>query len=949
MAADIHHIKQQSTQFGTEEDRCLQALFATLEVDPSTDPESIITAKGEKVPGTCAWIASNETFLDWLTAPSGLLWVSGGPGKGKTFLSIYTYKLLAEMSNPAVTTCPSQATTICFFCDNRFATRNTAVGVLCGLIYQLIGHHRELLHVILPIWRIQQSFLFQSKSFETLWGLFESMLGMVQYTVYCVLDGLDECKEDSLKDLLHKIERLGQSSRVKLVIFSRRHPKCIKEALGRFPQLKLDPDSDFEIGEDISLFISSRVRDLAERREIMNEKLIGHIEDVLKKKCENTFLWVGFMIKDLMEMSIPRIQEALENLPRGLDETYGRILRQIPPDEDRHLISRMLTWITLAMQPLDLDQLADAVGIAAKSGMTQQEICVEYIGLCGHLLQIVENPRKNWRKVVRFVHQSAKDFILRPAIEVPGAGPFKVDEVEGHAIITDTIFRYVHANDSRVQAFRFDDNHFVWYAVRFWLNHLQMLPQADFAKIMQEHKAMFLNDGSPIGKNLSPKPQLYTACGLGLLAWVEIILANGSRSRNPFNRKGSVNTKTKRRDTPLHAACSTGNLDIVKTLVAAGADPGMPDGNGVPVIRVSLWHTNPEIFKYLESLEIGRRAMEKDLKSRDTEPSLHIAAFQGRYDICELLITKYNCDPRVKSRHTNLHHVHKNKNANTALDLAFTQGHLDVALMLAAVSEYMDAQCVGRKESPRCLQVPDHPKGLSKPEALEVLVKQFDIDINTRDAKGETLLHSAIEKRMGKDFIAKCLELGADPTIRSLEGHSSLHEVGSFVSSPIETLELVTLLLCDERLSINDDMWPYDQTPDNGFNYICQKGGGTSILHGGIGCAVQSGTQAELNTNTHLVKSILDLGAERGSCGNRHSGLQHIYTLCTERRKVVSLRIAQECSTVESRVPLEKELDFINEVEQRLADLMKNYNTAPMLPKMMDPRKGMKWNWVDIL
>lgn len=92
-------------------------------------------------------------------------------------------------------------------------------------------------------------------------------------TIYCVIDGLDECDEGSLKVLLIKLSDffLASSSRstvgeFKLIVVSRELPKLITAKLSCFLQLKLDPDSDDKVNNDIKQFISIKVNELSDRR-----------------------------------------------------------------------------------------------------------------------------------------------------------------------------------------------------------------------------------------------------------------------------------------------------------------------------------------------------------------------------------------------------------------------------------------------------------------------------------------------------------------------------------------------------------------------------------------------------------------------------------------------------------------------------------------------------------
>jgi hypothetical protein len=89
-----------------------------------------------------------------------------------------------------------------FFCDNRDDWRNTAVAMLRGLILQLVQQHSKLLEHIIPVFKIQRDTLFSNSSFESLWRIFESMVRDPSIgSVFCVLDGLDECDEQSLEML----------------------------------------------------------------------------------------------------------------------------------------------------------------------------------------------------------------------------------------------------------------------------------------------------------------------------------------------------------------------------------------------------------------------------------------------------------------------------------------------------------------------------------------------------------------------------------------------------------------------------------------------------------------------------------------------------------------------------------------------------------------------------
>ena len=73
--------------------RCRNALSLT---DPVVDRERIKTTKGQRVTGTCEWIREDNTYRCWLNGDVNLLWICGGPGKGKTMLSIFLTEELEQ-------------------------------------------------------------------------------------------------------------------------------------------------------------------------------------------------------------------------------------------------------------------------------------------------------------------------------------------------------------------------------------------------------------------------------------------------------------------------------------------------------------------------------------------------------------------------------------------------------------------------------------------------------------------------------------------------------------------------------------------------------------------------------------------------------------------------------------------------------------------------------------
>ncbi|KAH8702685.1 hypothetical protein GQ44DRAFT_597186, partial [Phaeosphaeriaceae sp. PMI808] len=403
---------------------CRNALFLT---DPSVDRESLISAKGTRVAGTCEWITHNESYRAWLNGSTRLLWISGGPGKGKTMLSVF---LTEELEKKTVGR--EDAQLVYYFCSHQDEKRNTVVAVLRGLVRQIITKRPQLVQHALPYFeppeRIQQTL----SSLETLWIIFSKLVRDAELgAVFCVLDGLDECDEGALRVLLPRIVSLLApaatstcTTAFRLAIVSRD-----LHGLQGCVRVKLDPDYNEKVVSDIERFIFTRVDELA-RLEGFNDEFRVTVQTTLLARAEGTFLWVGFAMHELSQkLTCSQVLKSLNDLPGGLPKIYGRMLLQIP-SEWRDTTSKILRWVTLAQRPLQLQELAAAVGTQPSPPLTVEQAIRDEIALCGPFLKVQEQQ-------VSLVHQSARDYLVRKEHDSDAVlEEFRIELENAHLVLT---------------------------------------------------------------------------------------------------------------------------------------------------------------------------------------------------------------------------------------------------------------------------------------------------------------------------------------------------------------------------------------------------------------------------------------------------------------------------------------------------------------------------------
>lgn len=198
-------LQQRDKQEEGDDNRCLRDLFLT---DPATDMIKIQEERESLISESSNWILDHPYFTTWQKSDTyRLLWIKGGPGKGKTMLMMTIINHLSQslQDNNILSF---------FFCQETSKGANAPV--LRGLIYQILGQNRALISHLRKVYDTQGSKLFQSSNTSTaLKPIFADMISDPKLNqAYLVVDALDECQPEDQKYLLSLINQSGvQSSR----------------------------------------------------------------------------------------------------------------------------------------------------------------------------------------------------------------------------------------------------------------------------------------------------------------------------------------------------------------------------------------------------------------------------------------------------------------------------------------------------------------------------------------------------------------------------------------------------------------------------------------------------------------------------------------------------------------------------------------------------------------
>ncbi|KAL7914164.1 natch and ankyrin domain protein [Trichoderma velutinum] len=604
-------------------------LDALLLTRPEVDRKSLIALKGRRVDGTCEWLIQHPSYQGWLAdSNQPLLWISGGPGKGKTMLSIY----ITEVLQPTVDV--GEDVLLYYFCSNRDKNRNTALTIVRGIIHQWISRHPHLAQYVKNSFEGTETTKYTVSSFVSLWRVFLTLLrqsGSSQ--VVCVLDGLDECEKESLGQLLDAIGNYLSNSqekerpRLKLILLSRPQPAILERTLGQYEQIKLDA-SGTEVSRDIETYIFAKVAELAYEQSLSKEK-VTKIQQALLAGADGTFLWVGFVANELQGRSWDQMNEILHRVPKGLGGVYQRLLQQI---EDKDALVPILQWVVLAARPLTLDELTAATGIKASGNFSATEVIRNRLRLCGLLVKIQGN-------VVNLVHESAKEFFQSNQVNIKGISRFRMNH-ETHRSLMRTCLEHVERGYGTPGSFKERSGQYplLTYASQYWPVHFQHA--IDVVDASSEFSRPFFQVESPIrdewwkfyweqeknGRNAPSFTLLHLAAYLGNVAWATLLISENARA---ISRKDNYGR------TPLSWAVNRGHRDMVELLLDHGARINVKDRSDLTALHVAVTGQHKEIVTVL--IDRGARL---ESKSEHGDTPLIRAIQANSKEIIQILLER---------------------------------------------------------------------------------------------------------------------------------------------------------------------------------------------------------------------------------------------------------------------------------------------------------------------
>ncbi|KAH8976940.1 ankyrin repeat-containing domain protein [Lactarius hatsudake] len=470
------------------------------------------------------------------------------------------------------------------------------------------------------------------------------------------------------------------------------------------------------------------------------------------------FRWVYCQLEVLRYCFPANVRRTLEELPKSLDETYERILKEINNANREHSY-RLLQCLTVASRPLRVEGLAELLAIELNAGgipklntdlrWEDQEEAV--LSVCSSLVTVIIDDGS---RVVQFSHFSVKEFLTSPRLAycTEEVSRFHIPIEPSHMVLAQACLGALLCLDEDKDSVK--KVPLVRYAAEYWVEH---------AKV--GNVEMRIKDAMDYFFDMD-KPYFPAWAGIydvDKLNWPDRLIV-----KNPHH----VNAQAGPYGTPLHAALFNGHIKVAQLLRERGADV-----NALGAYERTPLHFVSEFAAAEWLLDCGA-----DINSRDEFGStpLYRVASRGYLEIVRLLL-EHNAEVNAQNIH-----------GYTSLIMASSNGYRDV------VRYFLDQNADASVRNDSGDTALHRAAQYGRLEVSRMLL-DCNVEVNLQNDEGLTPLHRASEGSLDDDpgpwarghidVVQLLLEHGADAQLRNLSGKTA-----SEVARGPEKQEIIRLL-----------------------------------------------------------------------------------------------------------------------------------------------------------
>ena len=495
------------------------------------------------------------------------------------------------------------------------------------------------------------------------------------------------------------------------------------------------------------------------------------------------------------------IERTLADLPKTLDETYQRTLREIK-ESNWEFAHRLFQFVAVASRPLRVEELSELLAFdfgTAPIPEFHEDWRLEdpvhaVLSTCSSLLAIADGLYRSG-KVIQFSHFSVKEYLTSARLAKASdiiSHRYHVSMAPAHTLAAQACLGILlHLDKDVVTRDSLEKWPLAGYAAANWVNHAQFKDVSQNVKngtkqLFDPNKphlvvCVWIHDPRPPerpelnGRAGRPVPlpgsSLHYAALWGLDVIVESLVVEFSQNVNSRGFTDHV--------TPLHLASERGHVTTARMLIERGADLSAKN---------NVWQTPLHLASQAGQVEVARMLIERgadpSAQNQDGETPLHRSSQVGQVEFARMLI-ECGADPSAQ-----------NKDGDTPLHRAlagsfmlYKAGNVEIVRMLIERGADPSAQ---NKDG----ETPLHRASQAGQVEIARTLIERGANPSAQNKDGDTPLHRT--SQAGQVEIARTLiERGADPSAQNKDGDTPLHRAsaGSFMLYKAGNVEIVRMLI----------------------------------------------------------------------------------------------------------------------------------------------------------
>lgn len=475
-----YHKENRESILTDKQQRC-HRVFKTLNYEEQKD------INPRPAEGTCQWALQSPECIRWSkSCDNGLLWVSADPGCGKSVLARSIIDNYLEA--------PSLAVTTCYFFFKENDEQNNLASALCAILHQIFSQQPHLVQHAMPSWEKNGNMLQQDVN--ELWRIFMAATSaQAASKTICILDALDECREDDRKLLVNKLKDFHsqpcsptQDIWLKFLVTSRPYDDIqddFRAMTNLYIHLKGEEEND-QIHEEINVVVKIKAKEVAESAQLSS---VDHqrLEKELLQMKHRTYLWLKLAIDDIritFTNSLQPAEEIIQQIPNSVNAAYEKILSRVSKEPRQvKTVRKILQIIVAARRPLTTQEMATALNIAiypqphaAKAPMDPINLGRKVRRLCG-LFVFINNSK------IYLIHQTAREFLITEKIERPESIEWRqsMNLGDAHLALSEICMNYLYwkvcqtdyGQMSKDEEARLISGELSDYSAKHWIDHLR--------------------------------------------------------------------------------------------------------------------------------------------------------------------------------------------------------------------------------------------------------------------------------------------------------------------------------------------------------------------------------------------------------------------------------------------------------------------------------------------